>query len=111
MLNRYISSISYGAKPILEKYIEIQAKIELTNSHGCVIITHAVVATIVSQAKAPLEVIIPARYSNVLPEILFIADCHSCSGPVQKRDRNGHLYDTFNNYSCRLDSTAGCRPF
>ena len=58
----------------LEKYIEIQAKIELTNSHGCVIITYAVVAIVVSQAKAPPEVIIPARYNSVLPDIFFIAD-------------------------------------
>ena len=74
MLNGYTSDISHCANPVLEKYIEIQAKIELTNSHGCVIITCAVVAIIVSQAKAPLEVIIPARYSSVLPDIFFIAD-------------------------------------
>ena len=74
MLNRYNSDIGYCANLILEKYIEIQAKIELTNSHGCVNMTYAVVAIIVSQAKAPFEVIIPARYNSVLPDIFFIAD-------------------------------------
>ena len=74
MLNGYTSDISHCANPVLEKYIEIQAKIELTNSLGCVIITYAVVAIIVSQAKAPLEVIIPTRYSSILLDIFFIAD-------------------------------------